>query len=384
MSQEHHETTSRFVKPLDVMFLRGNQLFGEPGSYGSSQMPPWPSVMAGALRTRILVDDGLDPADFARGASHPDLGTVQEPGKFILRDFCLARLSGGQASPELLMPLPADLQIMADSRPGFLPSVRKVLQLRPVALHAKIATSMPLQKHAVIARNQQAKADSGWWLRQCGWEKYLAGQTPDSGDLVHAGSLWKLDERVGIGLDAAAGSVAEGRLFTNTAIAPFPGVGFALRVAGASPAESGLLRLGGDARGAVMQVAEINWPEPDYQAISTARSCRIVLTSPGIFAQGWKLPGLGDDDRLVLPGISARLVCAAMGRSETISGWDLARARPKKACRAVSAGSVFWLEDLEADPEALRRLVMAGLWDTACQDPQRRAEGFNRFIFAPF
>ena len=28
--------TSRFIEPLDVLFLRGNQLFGEPGSYGEA------------------------------------------------------------------------------------------------------------------------------------------------------------------------------------------------------------------------------------------------------------------------------------------------------------------------------------------------------------
>ena len=45
---------SCFIEPLDVLFLRGNQLFGEPGSHGEALMPPWPSVAAGALRTRML------------------------------------------------------------------------------------------------------------------------------------------------------------------------------------------------------------------------------------------------------------------------------------------------------------------------------------------
>ena len=32
----------RFIEPLDVLFLRGNQLFGDPGSYGECLVPPWP------------------------------------------------------------------------------------------------------------------------------------------------------------------------------------------------------------------------------------------------------------------------------------------------------------------------------------------------------
>ena len=50
---------TRFLEPLDVLFLRGNQLFGEAGSYGEALMPPWPSVAAGAIRSRILADSGI-------------------------------------------------------------------------------------------------------------------------------------------------------------------------------------------------------------------------------------------------------------------------------------------------------------------------------------
>jgi len=34
---------SVFLEPLDVLFLRGNKLFGDPGSFGESLVPPWPS-----------------------------------------------------------------------------------------------------------------------------------------------------------------------------------------------------------------------------------------------------------------------------------------------------------------------------------------------------
>ncbi len=45
-----------FIEPLDVLFLRGNKLFGDPGSYGESLVPPWPSIAAGALRSRLLAE----------------------------------------------------------------------------------------------------------------------------------------------------------------------------------------------------------------------------------------------------------------------------------------------------------------------------------------
>lgn len=107
-------TTSCFIEPLDVLFFRGNQLFGEPGSYGEALMPPWPSVAAGALRTRILAADRIDMAAFAAGqVPHPQLGTPQAPGSFVLQAFGVARKPEG-GDVELLMPLPADLVVQGN------------------------------------------------------------------------------------------------------------------------------------------------------------------------------------------------------------------------------------------------------------------------------
>src|SRR5690625_3215966 len=100
----------RYIEPLDVLFLRGNKLFGDPGSYGEALIPPWPSVAAGAIRSRMLVDDAVDLGAFARNhAEHPTLGTPMHPGSFTLSGFYLARKRDGEV--EILLPLPADLSV---------------------------------------------------------------------------------------------------------------------------------------------------------------------------------------------------------------------------------------------------------------------------------
>lgn len=48
-------TDYRFIEPLDVLYLRGNTLFGDAGGHGAALMPPWPSLAAGALRAQCLV-----------------------------------------------------------------------------------------------------------------------------------------------------------------------------------------------------------------------------------------------------------------------------------------------------------------------------------------
>lgn len=375
----------RFIEPLDVLFLRGNKLFGDPGSYGESLVPPWPSVVAGAIRSRMLADEGIDLAAFARGDQpHPALGTPEQPGVFAITVFHLARRNGDGAV-ELLMQPPADLVIIevkeGEPHANF---------LVPTAFSQTdgLQSSAPFPLLPVLAERERSKPAGGYWLRQSGWVKYLAGTTPTMEDLVKSGELWSLDQRVGVGLDATTRRAADGRLFSMQAVAMRPGVGFLAAVSGAVPPRDGTLRLGGDSRAATVRVAPMAHPESDYNAIIKARRCRLVLTSPGIFTGGWIPNGISrnadGEYRFDLHGVKGRLVCAAVPRAEVVSGWDLAKGRPKSAQRAVPAGSVYWLDDLDAAEDVLRKLVAQGLWSVPCEDDARRAEGFNRFMLAAY
>ena len=378
---------ARFIEPLDVMILRGNKLFGEPGSYGEALIPPWPSVIAGAIRSRMLVDDHVDMAAFAQGhVDHPSLGSPTNPGSFTLCGFYLARrLADGRT--ELLVAPPADIAIVEDEagRP-------RVQRAQPRALATGLSSSAPLPRHPVLAETQRAKPAGGYWLSEPGWKRYLQGGVPTAQELVKSSELWRIDERVGVGLSSEHRRAEDGQLFSLQAIALRPGIGFLATISGAMPPQKGLLRLGGDGRGAAIRVITHTHPQADFAAICKAGCCRMILTTPGLFAQGWLPHGIrreGDDYRFDLDGVRGRLVCAALARSEIISGWDLAskspsKGAPKPAHRAAPTGSVYWLEDLEATPQALEKLVKRGLWSDTCENPARRAEGFNRFAIAVY
>src|SRR5437660_405087 len=130
---------SVFIEPLDVLALRGNKLFGDPGSYGESLVPPWPSVAAGAIRSMILARDG-DPAEFAAGQwKHPALGTPSAPGSFTVAAFHLAREEGDHVEP--LFAPPADVVI--ESIQGTLVA-RRMRPAKPDSAHG-LASSNPLR-----------------------------------------------------------------------------------------------------------------------------------------------------------------------------------------------------------------------------------------------
>ncbi len=372
---------AHFLEPLDVLFLRGNRLFGDAGSYGESMVPPWPSAAAGAVRSAVLVRDGIDLAAFARGkADHASIGNRDAPGDFRVTGFQLAwHGPEGEGALERLYPLPADLVATRDEKGEI--TLHPLSPTQPVEGIESSGVTVLLP---VMSQAERAKPVAGLWLTEGGMRAWLASELPDTGHLVESGQLWRLDERVGIGMDRDTRRADDGKLFTMQAVALRPGVGFVATVEGDGLADGTLVRLGGDGRGAVVRNIEAADPGADLETLSGVGRCRIVLSTPGIFSSGWRPFDCDAEGRFDFMGVRGRLVCAAVPRAEVVSGWDLARWQPKPAQRTAPAGSVYWIEDLETTPDALRRLARHGLWPESGYDAQRRAEGFNRFIFATY
>ena len=373
--------TTTFIEPLDVLFLRGNKLFGDAGSFGESLIPPWPSVAAGALRSAVLAAKGVDLVAFAESKLvDPELGTPLNPGAFTLHGFQLARkvING---TVQRLYPMPADW--VASVNPDN--QVVSIKALRPMAIHPALTASNSLPLVPLLTEMTRRKAESGMFLSEAGWASYLLDKVAPAHVLVKTADLWRLDPRVGIGMNAITGSVEDGKLFTAQAIAFSKGVGFVADTKGVNLGGVRLLRFGGDGRGATCHPVTQPAAPANYAAFAKARRMKLVLTAPALFASGWLPDGVVCNDSgayiLTAPGIKATLVCAAVPRLEIASGWDLARRTPKAAERVVPTGSVYWFDALEASAEALANWVDAGLWGQS-PNAARRAEGFNRFALA--
>ena len=398
------ETTHLFIDPIDTLFLRGNRLFGDPGSFGDALVPPWPSVAAGALRSALLVHHGHDTARFGRGeiADDPVLGTPARPGSFLVTRFQIARRAENGAV-EPLYGLPADLSVTRRAAGDGRDEGREVRRISPHAPD-RVRASAATGSLATLAEPQRSKPISGLWLTAEGWRQYLDSRKVDQVHLVPNNDLWRLDTRIGIALDPLKRRASDGALFTSQGVvfrkrehgrndgAPDTGagwnVGFLAGVSGATLPNALTLRFGGDGRTAeATRIDDVPSPETDYDGLATARRCRMILTTPGLFEGGWKPTGVTGDGRDLhfdLHGVRARVVCAAVPRSEVVSGFDLAKRRPKPAQRVAPAGSVYWLDELDATPDALRNLAAQGLWLDRGENVARRAEGFNRLTFGAY
>ena len=392
-------TTYYYVRPTDSLFVRGNQAFGDSGEHGTGLMPPPPSLFAGAFRSALLGRDAAQLASFVDGGHCTDpalaqsLGTPSTPGDFAITWLSLAGEPAPGAALEAISPLPADLLQLSKTFAS--------LQPRPVATGVQSAGDLP-QRATLIAAKQE-KPTGGIYLNGKGLTLHVQGQKPEPAHGVASSHLYQRDPRLGIGLNADARTTEESLIYTTEGFAfspsadplkpsdrpHFASTGFLVGiqgVAGLLPPK-GVLRLGGDGRSALYRQVAFTPPKlPD--AIAANKRFRLILQTPALFSQGWLPEGVTQQDdssyRLSGKGYRAILSCAALGRREVVSGWDLHQWAPKPAQAAAPAGSVYWFEQFEGDIGKLAAWVSGGLWPDTLDANQhmRRAEGYNRALLA--
>lgn len=385
-------TTYYYVRPTDSLFVRGNLAFGDSGEHGASSMPPPPSLFAGAFRSALLGKDAAQLAAFLSvgGCSHPELaqclGTPEAPGDFRITWLSLAGDPGDGAVPEAVSPLPADLLLLG----------KNFATLAPRAPSPGVQSAGDLPLRATLVSAKQEKPRGGVFLRGKGLGQHLQGQVPEAPDSIDSRHLFQRDPRLGIGLNNDAHTVEEGQIYTTEGFAfspqpeagaaNFASTGFLVGIHGVAEVlpDAGVLRLGGDGRSA--HYRKVSFIAPTVANIpGAAARFRLLLQTPALFPRGWLPEGVSEQDgsyRLQGDGFSARLACAALGRRDIVSGWDLYQWRPKPAQAAVPAGSVYWFDEFTGDAGKLAAWIAKGLWPDHLDTLQqaRRAEGYNRAL----
>lgn len=358
-----------FIEPVDTLSMRGNKLFGEPGSYGESDFPPRPSVLSGAFRSVLFVQ------------CHGDLDYVLN-SPFMLSAVFPARMEAN-GRLEHFLPLPADIVVTQGGE--------QILRQQPTDLASVIQHNQNhrLPMMAVLRQKKAAKAEAGWLLNTAGIQAYLDGEALGSYHLCRQEALWLAETRVGIGLDACTRTVDKGKLFSVEHTVPLHTehdgamVGLLVSIQGKDeklPAE-GFLRLGGDGRAARYRKVM----SPVFPRTTLTQRFKLVLLTPGLFEKGWLPDGVNETEEnywLEMDGLRARLACASIPRAEVISGWDIAKWQPKPAEQVAPAGSVYWFDQIEGDTRMLDKLARQGVWKENNNNQQRRVEGYNRILLS--
>ena len=352
--------TTWILEPRDTLLLRD----ARPSLAGAGALRtldfPWPSSLAGLLRTRIGTD--------AKGWFDPVLA---EPVRRVeLRGPLLVQLDHQGGVAETFVPAPHDCFWYRETAPveRF---VRK--RLRPIDIRQQVAgcqtdldeeeSARPVRPDLLVGYEEGgviAKPTRGpafWrWTDFAAWLKEPYPETPLAPQQFREFGLPALtrEQRVHVSIDPNSQTAQDGALFMTEMLrfTHWPKGQDPAQLAllfectnpyeGQRPLTPGCVTFGGDRRLSWLRTApSVLPPAPKLPAAfysSSVRLARVFLLTPALFESGFAPEWIGDP--------RVRVVAAAVPRPQVVSGWDFAAAppRPKPNRRMAPAGSVYWVE----------------------------------------
>lgn len=365
------------IEPRDPLIVRDGRPFGPfPGARAKSLNFPFPSTIAGAVRTRA----GLDEKGFFQRDK------LEELKKIRIKGPLLVELDDRGEIARWLVPAPADALLL-----GSEPEVM-LKPLVPLQLPEGARTNLPdpLKGLVGLARRDPRKplgrAPRYWY-----WEFFgqwlLNPQEQERkvslDELGHNGPVRESRMHVGIKPETRTADEERGALFQTQGLeftsaqgklsgARRLGLAVATDASGLKP---GLAQVGGERRLAFWRPGGREFPrvpEKLVQQIVEQKSCRLILLTPACFKEGWKPSWLLEEREGVKPFLEA----AALRRYETASGWDLKEGEPKPTRRLAPAGTVYFLK-LEGKEAAVRRWVERIWLECVSDEEQDRRDGFG-------
>lgn len=360
-------TATLHLDPLDGLFFRDGRPFG-PGNAANSGLP-MPQTLAGALRSHLMARLGCDfdalGQALKRGETLADALADQSDDLAVIAAL---RLSGpwlyrdnSKTGPHGVMwPVPAILhQEKTEDGDGPLHLLRP-LKVAPPGWDVSDAPT----ERALWADTARTTEPVKGFISTDGMSDILSGKAPAQETLVKPRDLYEHDRRVGLVVGAQTNTAEDGMLYTAGFLRLAPGVRFVAELAGLTEAlrkeldQGPVLSWGGERRRVRVSLGD-EALAPSHDPGSADGAC-LILTTPAPLAHGWH-------------GADWKPIAAAVPDAVVVSGWDLARRRPKPTRFAAPAGSVFFFDG--PAPDALaggvcddedRRLgygcVLTGVW----------------------
>lgn len=350
-----------FITPHDVWMFRDSKPFSAGQSFvARSLFPPTPQTAQGFLRTSYLDSNSIDLVAYGRGqlpevtkviGDSTHLGQLKVSGPFVARQT--------ENGIERIFRAPADLTVKhADENDPTIVSLGRMTPKQADFQTDTFDAWMPL------VSLDGHKPTEGGWLTESNLTAYLEGKPVPTDAVLSDDQLYTVEERPGVALDTSRRANREGHFYHAQFIRPHDGVGL---LVGANmdifQQDVGSITIGGESR-----FGDYQKLKQSFKSLHTATSgnLRVVLLTPSYFSGGWE-PARHDWSKWVGGG---RLVSAALGKPQPISGWDVANNRPKPLRHYLPAGSVFFFEDAEWQGQSFT--------DTPDNEPPFDAVGFGQ------
>jgi len=356
------------IEPRDPLIVRDGRPFGPtPGARAASLPFPFPSTLAGAVRTQVGRDaDGVF-----------DVRRIDEVKRIAVSGPLLVELDEVNAVRRWLVPAPADTLLLDLDPPHKDRAICK--RLVPLHLPSGAQTNLPGGLKPVgLARPDPRKPRGPRFWYWDGFSHWLT--SPREGEVAlpelgHDGPV--PEQRTHVRIRPDTSTAEEGALFQTHGLefTQHSRQRLALAVITDGILHPDLAPLGGERRLVSWRQSQDTppaCPAAVRDAIIQNAACRVVLLTPAHFAQGHH------PDWLLQPraGVSPVLVAMAVQRAQVASGWDLEWGRPKPTRRLAPAGTVLFLR-LQGDLSAIAQWA-DGLWMQCISDAEQdRRDGFG-------
>ncbi len=371
--------TTWILQPRDTLLVRD----ARPSYAGTGGLRtldfPWPSSLAGLVRTRIgSAKSGHFDLDIKRAKEiairGPLLVELQASGELSTTDAGI---------PKLLLPAPCDCVWYREQEPSDPKTVSFVRhRLEPIDYREALPGSQTdldtkpygkqqakyLLKHRDTPSAGKPVSGSAFW-RWADFQTWLVDPAsterfPEKTDSTASSQPCFRDfglpalireQRTHVSINPDAQTAADGLLFVTESLR------FAQLPKGAAPLELGLLfgcdhydkerplkpglvTFGGERKLSTLSSTTVALPKPPQTLQTTLernrsdgkRLARVILLTPALFKDGFAPQWIGDE--------SVPVVAAAVQRPQIVSGWDFDLQKPKPNRRMAPAGSVYWVE----------------------------------------
>jgi len=330
---------------LDSLFFRDSSPYnaGEGGQgQVAANFPPFMTTVQGAVRTALAAGQGWSPEEQHKWPE--ELGTPEDLGELNLKGPYLFK------GEEVLFPAPL---LYLQKKEGekiactfLVPGEKTKCDLGEKRLPQPVS---PLKG---------AKAPGGYWLKKSGLEKVLAGQKPAEEDMQEQQSLWKTENRTGIGLDQDTRTTEDRMIYYCAQVRPEKDVTLGVVVSGV-PEEwhrqvPPVVSLGGEGRLAEITVEDNRkniLPSPVLTPEGGRINFTVVLITPGYYEKN-----TGGVIKNGPPGIPGRCISACIGRIQQVGGWDIVNCRPRPLYPVIPAGSAWFFQAGEEEVDHIRSL----------------------------
>jgi len=309
------------ITPADTLFFRGTEPLEAGQPVTQPLFPPPVSVIQGAMRTAVLIQNKVSFIDYKAGrcpdALFAQIGRCGEPAPFHVTTLAFT------VNDTLYVAAPASWYVDLGQRKGEKPLCGEDFTgLSVTPIEPETADQNPLNicssagPHLPLLPLEDPFSLAGFWLRRDRLLETAASPLQEK-EILAPADIYDIEPRTGIAMDSRR-KVIQSQLYTASHVRLRPGVCLVIGMDKAPGLDSqGTIQLGGERRMCTYR----SIPAPEQP-----RDQGRVFMSPAPVAMTEK----------TVPEI-----CCA-GTPFTVAGWDLSKGFHKPTTTWLPAGSVFY------------------------------------------